>query len=124
MSYPVFLIASISVKKDHHAIFVETDADGADYKFHVVGSIATGMQYGHRRTQKPELSATFLSRTHLGTVSVANYALIKSVVEKVPAPPKQFNGPRRINPSVPLRRCQEWTADAIQALKDEGILEA
>lgn len=36
---------------------------------------------------------------------------------------KQFNGPKRIEPSVPLRRCQEWTDESIRALKNEGALQ-
>lgn len=37
-------------------------------------------------------------------------------------PKKQFDGPRRRYLDEPIRRCQEWTAEAIQALTSAGVL--
>ena len=65
----------------------------------------------------------FVSNEYLGIVSTSNYSRIASVVNGIEPPKKQFNGPKRIDPNKPLRRCQEWTAEAIEALKTSGVLE-
>lgn len=31
-----------------------------------------------------------------------------------------FEGPRRLDPDVPLRRCQKWTAEAVGRLRKRG----
>jgi hypothetical protein len=122
MSYNVYLISYLGAPRDHHAIFVETNPDLSGYIFQVSGDIQNGMYFNHKSAKKPEESASFVSKEYLGKVSKAQYDQIQTTVETIEPPKKQFNGPRRINPQEPLRRCQEWTKDAIQALKDAGIL--
>lgn len=124
MAYPVYLVSSLGSPRNHHAIFVETGPDLSGYTFQVTGNIQNGMSFEHKHSEKPEDSLEFLSKSHLGKVSEANYPRIKSILEAIPAPAKQFQGPKRIDPSAPLRRCQEWTAEAIEVLKTEGVLEA
>jgi hypothetical protein len=124
MSYTVYKVSYIGAPRDHHTIFVQTNADGTGHIFQVTGDIQNGMVHGHKPGRKPEDSASFVKKEYIGTVSMTNYARIESVVNGIEPPKKQFNGPRRINPQEPLRRCQEWTAEAIQALKDSGVLEA
>jgi hypothetical protein len=103
------------------AIFVETNEDESGYLFQVTGNIQEGMSFGHRNTEDSDKWT--IGKELLGTVTHENHDRIQSVVEAVEPPKKQFNGPRRIDPSQPIRRCQEWTADAIEALKDAGVLE-
>jgi hypothetical protein len=124
MSYAVYLVTSIGAPRDHHAIFVETNKDLTGYIYQVTGNIQTGMIYGHRSSNRPEEDSTsFLAKTYIGKVSQADYDRIQPVIEAIPPPSKQFDGPKRINPGVPLRRCQEWTEEAIGALIDNGILQ-
>lgn len=118
------MVSYAGAPRDHHAIFVETKGDLSGYIFQVTGDIQRGMAFGHKVAKKPEDSASFIAKSRIGTVSEAGFARVQPVIERIPPPPKQFNGPKRINPSKPLRRCQEWTTEAIQALKDEGILQA
>lgn len=123
MPHSVYLVSYVGAPRDHHAIFVETNSDLSGYIFQVTGDIQRGMSFGHKSAKKPEDSASFVAKSRIGTVSETDFARVQSVIEKIPPPPKQFNGPKRINPNEPLRRCQEWTNEAIQALKDEGILQ-
>jgi hypothetical protein len=124
MSYNVYLVSYLGAPRDHHAIFVETKSDKSGYIFQVIGDIQSGMSFGHKDAKRPEDSTSFVSQEHIGTVSEANYDRIESIVETIEPPKKQFDGPRRINPREPLRRCQEWTADAVEALKSAGVLES
>jgi len=123
MSYNVYLREHVGGARNHHVIFVQTESNGGGFIFQVAGNIQQGMAFDHKRAKSSEESETCLGQEKIGTVTKANFDRIQSIVETLPPPPKQFNGPKRINPSVPLRRCQEWTADAIQLLKDEGVLE-
>ena len=123
MSYKVYLVSYIGAPRDHQGVFVETNSDQSGYIFHVVGTIQKGMVFGHREIQDPEKSVRFASKSYIGTISHSDYDRVQSVVDKILPPGKQFDGPRRIDPTKPIRTCQEWTKDAVQALKDEDILQ-
>lgn len=122
MSFKVYLVSSVGAPRDHHAIFVETKADRSGQIFQVTGNIQSGMKYKTESGKQPEESASFQGKTFLGTVTAADYSSIDSVCRAIPAPPKQFDGAKRLYPRQPLRRCQEWTADAIDALRSRGII--
>lgn len=122
MSYKVYLVTSVGAPRDHHAIFVETKPDLSGQIFQVTGNIQSGMEYETKTSKQPEESATFQEKTLLGTVTAADYQSIDSVCRSIPAPPKQFEGAKRLYPQQPLRRCQEWTADAIEALRSKEII--
>lgn len=125
MSYNVYLISSLGAPRNHHSIFVETDpVTSSGHIFQVVGNIQTGMSFGHRPEKGPEYWIDFVSKQLIGTVSHVNFPRIQPVVESVEPPRKQFDGPKRLYPTEPLRRCQEWTAEAIRQLKDEGVLQS
>jgi hypothetical protein len=111
MSYNVYLVSNIGAPRDHHCIFVETNDDESGYIIQVTGNIQNGMTFG------------FVGKEHIGTVSKDKYNEIQRVAETIETPKKQFDGPKRINPKEPLRRCQEWASEAVQALKDAGVLE-
>lgn len=124
MSYPVYLVEYLGLSRNHHAIFVETNpSDFSGYTYHVIGNIQEGMKFDHKEAKKPELSNTFVGKTYLGTVSESNYSRVQGVVQTVLPPEKQFDGPKRIDPKKRIRRCQEWVSEAVQALREEGILE-
>ncbi|KAF4615581.1 hypothetical protein G7Y89_g15294 [Cudoniella acicularis] len=124
MSYNVYVAAYTGAPRDHHTIFVETEADSSGHIFQVTGNIQQGMTHEFKRAKKPEDSYSFVSKTLVGTVTKENYPQIATICTGITPPHKQFNGPRKINPSEPLRRCQEWNADAIKALKDAAVLVA
>jgi hypothetical protein len=123
MSYNVFLAAYIGGARDHHAIFVETEANGAGYIFQVTGDIQNGMKYECKAGKKPETSASFSSKTYLGVIAVTDWNRIGEVCSGIPPPKKQFQGAKRLFPKEPLRRCQDWTQEAIQALTGASVLQ-
>lgn len=128
MSWPAYLIVSVGGgRQDHHALFIETEEQGplTGHIYQVTGSMQSGMTFEHRpESTKPEDSPNFifLSKQHLGNVKQDDYGRVMTISEGVEVPKKQFHGPRRLYPGEPLRACQEWTAEAIQALKDQGVL--
>ncbi|KAG7117504.1 hypothetical protein HYQ46_011095 [Verticillium longisporum] len=123
MSLPVYLVESIGAPNNHHAIFVLTnEKDGSGYKFHVKGSIQLGMLYEATEHHRPEDSPEYLGKSCLGWVDVNDYPRVNDICTGVPPPKKQFRGPKRLYPKEPLRRCQEWVKEAIQALESNGVL--
>lgn len=124
MSYQMFLVESVGAPRNHQAIFVETDPiAGVGDIFHVHGNIQDGMAYEHECGRKPEESATFIGKSPLGWVDAAHFGRIGEICGSIPPPKKQFNGPKRLYPTEPLRRCQEWTQEAVQVLRDAGVLQ-
>ncbi|EFR02414.1 hypothetical protein MGYG_05410 [Nannizzia gypsea CBS 118893] len=124
MSSSVYRIVSAGLPRDHHAIFVETSENGEETGrlFQVTGNIQSGMTFEQRPEGKPETSSSFISKQGIGTVTHANYCRIQNICENIPPPKKQFEGAKKLYPGEPIRRCQEWTAEAVQALKDAQIL--
>lgn len=121
--YPVYLVEYAGMPRNHYAIFVQTQDNGQGTLFHVKGDIQRGMTYETRQTSKsPSLSATFVSMSQLGWVGVDDLPRVDSICRANPPPAKQFNGPKRINKSQPLRRCQEWTDETIGYLRANGVL--
>ncbi|KAM5429223.1 hypothetical protein McanMca71_007748 [Microsporum canis] len=125
MSYPVYLIVSGGLPRNHHAIFVETNESGekTGHLFQVTGNIQNGMSFEQRPENEPESSASFISKRGIGTVTHASYSRIQSICESIPPPKKQFEGAKRLSPLEPIRRCQEWTGEAINALRDAQVLQ-
>ncbi|CAK4025414.1 Hypothetical predicted protein [Lecanosticta acicola] len=121
--YDVYLVEDLGAPRNHHAIFVETNQDRSVWLFQVTGDIQNGMRHEDKHASEPSTSATFRDKTLIGKVATANFDRIKGICEGIPAPKKQFNGPKRLFPNEPLRRCQEWTKEAIDALLSEGVLE-
>lgn len=123
MSYNVYQIAEAGMPRDHHAIFVETGPDGKGWVFQVTGNIQNGMVHDDKYWPKPEESAGYISKTCIGQVAISNFSRMKPICESVPAPKKQFDLNRRLYPREAIRRCQEWTAEAIEALVEASILQ-
>lgn len=122
MSYhAVYLVEYLGAPRNHHAIFVEDQGPGT--LFHVKGDIQNGMTYETRPlSKKPELSSTFVSKSQLGWIRNENLSRVEPICRANPPPKKQFNGPKRIDKTKPLRRCQEWTDETITNLRSEGVL--
>lgn len=123
MSYSIFLIASIGAPRNHHALFLETDPPSKSGTIlNVVGNIQAGMAFEERQSGDPETSDTFVGKTYLGDVRAGDVERVREVCRWNPAPGKQFDGPRRLFPGEKLRRCQEWTAETVGLLEEEGVL--
>lgn len=123
MSYNVYLVAYLGAPRDHHVIFIETEPDGSGLVFHVTGNIQSGMAFEAKNGKRPENSASFVNKTYLGWVSADSLPHIEETCRTIPPPKKQFQGPKRLYPKEPLRRCQEWTNEVISALTTNGILQ-
>ncbi|KAE8397585.1 hypothetical protein BDV37DRAFT_289288 [Aspergillus pseudonomiae] len=110
--------------RDHHALFVETHENGSStgHIYHVKGNMKEGMNFEHRTEQLPEDIPGFYSKKKLGVVAIAEYRCVLGICEGMPVPKKQFHGARRLYQREPLKRCQEWVAEAVNALKGEGGL--
>ncbi|KAK8855277.1 hypothetical protein PGQ11_011189 [Apiospora arundinis] len=119
----IYLVERLGTVRNHHAIFLETQQNGSGTLIHVTGDIQNGMTLEMKETSKsPDLSASFISKSQLGLVRVEDFSRVQSICRANPPPAKQFNGPRRINPAQPLRRCQEWTSEIVKSLRAEGVL--
>jgi hypothetical protein len=81
------------------------------------------MQCEDKPSSNPESWADLHNKVYLGRVAKKNYAKIKGICEGVAPQAKQFVGPRRVEPRVPLRRCEEWTRGLIEVLERERVLE-
>jgi hypothetical protein len=125
MSHRVYKVADLGAPRDHHAIFVDTNVDsqGGGLKLHVTGNMQSGMTFEVRRAERPENSPGFVDKTLLGWVSADKVHHIERICRGIEAPRKQFDGPKRLYPKEPLRRCQEWTSEAIDALMADGVLQ-
>ncbi|KAG5961147.1 hypothetical protein E4U57_007803 [Claviceps arundinis] len=119
----VFRVEYVGMPRDHHAIFVHTKSDGSGALYHVVGAIQKGMTFENKAGKQPDESATFIRKKHLGWVTVDKYPYVESICRSVPPPKKQFEKQTRLFPREPLRRCQEWTDEAVEALSSSGILQ-
>lgn len=123
MSYNVYKVAYLGAPRNHHGVFIETHSSGDGSLIHVIGDIQSGMVFEQKEAKKPEDSATFVERTFLGTISTSDYQRVVETCRKIPPPKKQFNGGKRLYKKEPLRRCQEWTDEAVQALFSRGLLQ-
>ncbi|KAI6865386.1 hypothetical protein KC343_g8763 [Hortaea werneckii] len=121
-SFKVYKAESPGMPRDHHAIFVETNIGTSGRIFHVTGTIAQGMLYEEKEITFPDVSYSQEDMTLLGAVDKADLDQFRQVCQSIPPPKKQFEGPKRLYPKEPLRRCQEWTVEAIDALKIHGVL--
>lgn len=122
MSYQVYRILYTSLPRNHHGVFVECNTDQSGQLFHVTGSIHDGMRYEVKQARKPEESRQFHSKERIGSVLIADFKHINAILKNIAPPKKQYHRGNRLNPHEPLRRCQEWTTEAIKALKSSGVV--
>ena len=126
LTYRVYLGRYLGNEKtDHHAIYVEIDQVAqTGMLHHVVDSILMGMEYQSRQGVDPLLSPTGLSRQHVGWITEENYLFMEPVLQKITPPIAQLalNG-SKLDPSRPIRHCQHWAAEGLDALKVEGFLD-
>lgn len=125
MSYQVYLTIETGIPLDHHALFVETHEAGPQtgHVYNVQGEIQNGMVFEQKTTEEPENSPTFADKKLIGTVSHADYPRFLAVCQTIAVPKKQFEGAKRLYPKEPLRRCQKWAREAIEALVEQGVVQ-
>ncbi|SPJ73849.1 uncharacterized protein FTOL_03579 [Fusarium torulosum] len=121
--YPVYLVESLGVSRNHHALFFQTNSDGTGSLFNVIGDIQSVMNFeASELSKKREESQTFVSKSQLGWIKAGDLHRVEAICRSNPPPAKQFDGPKRIDKTKPLRRCQEWTSENVASLRAEGIL--
>ncbi|KAK4034988.1 hypothetical protein C8A01DRAFT_18299 [Parachaetomium inaequale] len=131
--YRVFLGFYLGLRGDHHGIYVETDVNTNPVEpsqqnrgqlFHSRGSLQTGMHLEVKPVICPLFSVSGKAVQQLGWVSRDNFReRIEEVCRGVPQPKKQFQLNKRLFPDEPLRHCQHWASDAVEALFHAGVLE-
>lgn len=125
-TYKVYKIFEVTFNPDprrqHHAIFIATNSDGSGNVFQVTGNVQQGMRYETKPWSLPEAYLSFSHKEALGAVSKEEYHRIGAVCERIPPPEKQYEGRKKLQPDKPLRNCQDWTTDVIDALIGEGVL--
>ncbi|KAK4206763.1 hypothetical protein QBC37DRAFT_380775 [Rhypophila decipiens] len=125
--YPVWLVSYFSLQDlSHHVIFIQTDNDPdieGGHRFHVMGSLQQGMD------TKLDCSIYYPLNTksvewmqHKGWLRHGDLERAREICSRVPPPAKQFRGARRLVKG-PLRHCQHWVAEALDAMRAEGVLE-
>ncbi|KAI1938047.1 rRNA processing protein [Ophidiomyces ophidiicola] len=119
-------VSSVGMPHDHHAIFIETNSPsiGCGYVYQVTGSIQNGMVYEDKAaTSPPEDDPSFVGKSLVSIVKKTSHPdKVRRVCRSVEAPKKQFDRPRKLYPEDKVRHCQEWTAEAVAALTQAGLL--
>ncbi|ATY64141.1 hypothetical protein A9K55_004734 [Cordyceps militaris] len=122
--YPVFLVEDYGGPRNHHALWAQTSDAGAGFLYHVVGPVNNGaMHYDPRPTHSsPKELMTFVRMTEIGCVSSHDLQRMDEICRSNQAPVMQMQDGQLLYPGTPLRRCQEWTAETVELLKDAGVL--
>lgn len=82
------------------------------------------MVFEEKDLKFPDFSYSYENMMLLGAVDKADIDQFRQVCLSIPPPKKQFEGPKRLYPKEALRHCQQWVAEAIDALKGQGVLKA
>lgn len=129
--HPVYLCSYVSPGLyNHHTIFIVTDDDSNSrpkrgHRLHVIGNLQQGMEISIERDRPPPFGtpAAVGWVRHEGWIRHKDLERAVEICSGVPAPAKQFDGPRRLGQKgVPLRHCQHWAAEALDAMRAEGVL--
>lgn len=121
--YSVYLVESMGMPRNHHAIFIKTGNKEEGTIFNVTGNAMNGFTLEIREaSQSPRLEATFESWTEIGVIVVDDLPRVKAICEANSPPGKQYDGLKKIDPEKPLRRCQEWTRETIGHWREQGVL--
>ncbi|KAI5455947.1 hypothetical protein BGZ63DRAFT_368210 [Mariannaea sp. PMI_226] len=123
MSYNVYQVAYLGAPRNHHALFIEMDADGKGRLMHIIGDIQNGMKFEEKEAKRPKESLSFIDKTFLSTIYTSYYQHMLEVCRNNPPSKKQFQRSKRLYPKEPLRRCQEWTLETVDTLIASGILQ-
>jgi hypothetical protein len=130
MTFDVYKVTYASgTLRTRYALFVEVEKNNTGYFIHVFGDVQQGMEYKVWSGEtgwgiKVENVDGFLGKELLGTVAGGELTDFMDVCELVPPPWKQLDElGRKIEKDKPLYRDGEWVEEAIQKLKDAGLLQ-
>lgn len=131
--YEVYLGVYEGAPRDHHAIWIRTEDPlalpesaiaPAGMRVQVTGNIQTGMTFEVKSDVDPTVCLDGKAKHKIGKIESCDLERLIQTCQTLPPPAKQYDGPKRINPGIPLYRCQEWTAEAVQLLIDAGVVRA
>ncbi len=121
-TFDVYRVTSNGLPGNHHAISVGMQEDGPGHLYHLTSNVQEGIDFEFESVNKPANSGTFDGKSLIGKVAREDLGRFEEVCRGIPTPKKQFDRAHRLSPQEPLRRCQEWTTEAIQALRSAGLL--
>jgi hypothetical protein len=96
--------------------------------FEVTGNIMIrggGMQYEDTKSGNPGEDVAFAPGTKkkVGIVKESDLARLRGICQSIPVPGEQLNlNSSRIDTSKPVRCSTQWTAEAVEALREAEIL--
>lgn len=131
-TYDVYLAVSLGALRNHHAIWVCTDSNEqllngtfvpAGILVQVTGNVQQGMEFEVKDAIDPTTSPESKRKQNIGTIRQNDLQKLIEICQSLAPPPKQFDGPKKIDPDKPLYRCQDWTAEVIQLLMKAGVLQ-
>ncbi|KAJ6148504.1 hypothetical protein N7497_010486 [Penicillium chrysogenum] len=118
MPLKVFTTESIGAKRNHIAIYIETDpSEDRGWLHHVTGTILNGMDYTPRQTPNPEMLPEHVpdSKKQIGTIEE------EDLESSSPRAQVTLKG-TRLYPDTPLYRCTEWLKDVEEMAIRKGII--
>lgn len=122
-AYNVYVQQYLGAPRDHVSLVVVTDPEKmAGEMYHVEGNIQTVMNYFHKKAQAPLQSVSFQKRMYVEQVTAANLPKVQQICASIPPPAKQYDGPKLLVPKDQVRRCGEWTKEAVAALKAAKVV--
>ncbi|KAF1817783.1 uncharacterized protein K489DRAFT_167980 [Dissoconium aciculare CBS 342.82] len=142
-THKVYLTESIGGGEFNHiALFIATGAGAgagpiennsntsekpSGILYNVIGTIVigAGQTYEVRETTNPQLAIEHIPGTYrcIGQVRHEDLDRFAAICESIPVPGPQLSlRGKPVDPTKPVRRCTEWTMEAVEALKEAGIL--
>nr|OQO19661.1 hypothetical protein B0A51_10970 [Rachicladosporium sp. CCFEE 5018] len=129
--FSVYTAESLGSTINHIKIFIETheNGTGSGRTYEVTGTIVKGG--GGQKYEEDHAAADPANRPEhvagtklkVGLVREVDLEQFSEVCRSVPTPEPQLNlNGSRMDPSKPVRRCTEWTREAVKALIKSGIL--
>jgi hypothetical protein len=116
-------------KANHTGVFIETSPSNGEI-FHVVGSVCIrggGMKYVRQTAQNPadDEARQFVSGTMKleGVIDEQDLEKVDEACKAVPESKEQLTlSGKKLYPNEPIRRCAQWTVEAVEELKKRGLL--
>jgi len=93
----------------HWALYLEIPGGSRIYQ--IIGS-PTAFTYGHRKNVDPQHSSRFVESIFVSEIHPSNIKDIKNILKTFP-----------IQNDIATFSCQDWVLEALEALKDEDLLD-
>ncbi|OAL22368.1 hypothetical protein AYO20_11193 [Fonsecaea nubica] len=124
-NYVIYLVSYMRIiaTSSHHAIYVDIDEGKSGELLHVTGSIQQGMNFEARTSSHPFKGTTCEWIKPAGRVQQDKLAQLEAACRMIPPPAKQFHLSKPLVPKDKIRHCQHWVAEAIEFLREKGVLE-